>query len=527
MVWLRSQLKVKNDVEAVSVWDALVSWRSDSKNTPDAFRKWLQENPFSSLQQTPQNVYFDDIQFSYYVPSVTKFAFRLSEANGSYITTVCFDNQIDDCNLTLEFDVKDEIGYTFSKPKVFSYLQPLLCEEKYSSKAFVDGNYSKVSEIFIDNHFDLPVIYISATPANNYLVDPDELAQQLYGIAYVYKEPNFSFAQQLKFYCKYKNPHNGAIGVFCNNNRIYIPAEKIESFFFLKRISQLTLLLHTNDSLSWYGMTRPFYQKATDDLKSQISDITEQIKKSEETKQQKEKELSVTKKTLDQKNLLILQLQRQLAAEINDKNAIETEYDKLKKEHENYLDSFDSELQDKDLEIENLRKENEKLKVFENSFKKSSGSNDITLNIKCTEKELYPGEFADFFKGLIFRIASGYNKYNGGTSDKDAKGFIRLYNFLQSICDNNKEFFYKNTESYRMYNKLEISCPDNESTGIRTLEDVGFVRDNAFNGHFKLFFHGDKRYSVTTPASWSDKRSCRNYISEALHCFLNPKDITL
>lgn len=46
----------------------------------------------------------------------------------------------------------------------------------------------------------MPVIYISADKNNKYLVDADALAIELFGIAHVYKEANYSFAKQLKIH---------------------------------------------------------------------------------------------------------------------------------------------------------------------------------------------------------------------------------------------------------------------------------------------------------------------------------------
>lgn len=60
----------------------------------------------------------------------------------------------------------------------------------------------------------LPIVYISAGFDGNYLVNPDELAQYVSGMAHVVVEPNRSFSYQVKTLTNSRNAFGGTIGVY-------------------------------------------------------------------------------------------------------------------------------------------------------------------------------------------------------------------------------------------------------------------------------------------------------------------------
>ena len=541
MICLRSQLHLNENTSASEIWNAIVQWRINSRNTPKDIKEWFFNNPFEKLQDKPVDVKFNATIISYYVASETKFAFKLSEENGGYITTVCFNSKITKSNFSLEMEINNQNKYKFSRPKIFDYLTPFLAENIYSKSAIKNGKYNEVSQIFLNNSFELPVVYISSTQNDNYYIDPDELSKKLYGIAFVYKEPNSSFSKNLKNITNGKNPYNGTVGIFYKNNRIYISPERIEKFDFFHRISQLSLQIQFQEDLTWFGITRSYLQKTTKKIQSHVTDISKQIaaittatiissitKQIELLKVQKnqnkiEQELLNLKENLEKKECLISQLKEQLEAEKKEKEAVEKELESVKKEHNEYIITFDKELEEKQSEIEELKEENEKLKVYESAFTEQDNKG-ITIAIKCSEQPLYPNEFEDFIKGIIYQTASKYKNFNGGT-EKDPKGFIRIYHVLKSIFENNKDFDFQNSKTYEIIQKIEKASPDTDKEASKLLEDIGFIRDENSKGHPKFFFHNDKRYSITIPSTWGDKRSSKNYLSQATHCVLNPKEI--
>lgn len=541
MICLRTQLHLNENTSASEIWNAISQWRIGSRNTSNDVKTWFSNNPYEKLEKNPIDLQFGPTTISYYAVSNTNFAFKLTEESGSYITTICYNSEIKPANFSLEMEISNPTKNKFSRPKIFDFLTPFLSNDIYSKVAIKDGDYNKISNIFLNNKYDLPVIYISSTQNDKYFINPDELSKTLYGIAHVFKEPNNSFSKQLKKISNGKNPYNGTAGIFYKNNRIYISPERIERFDFFHRVSQLSLLIQFDEKLTWYGIIRPFLQKTTENLQTQVTNISKQIKaittvtilndlkkqielaKTKEHQKKSEQELVKLKESLEKKESLISQLYEQLEAEKNEKEAIEKELYNTKKEHSEYISTFDTELEEKQLEVERLQEENEKLKAYEAAFSEKV-NNGIIISINCTEKPLYPNEFEDFIKGLIYQIASKYKNYNGGT-EKDPKGFIRIYHVLKSIFDNNKNFDFQNTKTYEIIQKIEKASPDTDKEASKILEDIGFVKDENSKGHPKFFFYNDKRYSITIPSTWGDKRSSKNYLSQATHCILNPKEI--
>ena len=60
----------------------------------------------------------------------------------------------------------------------------------------------------------MPVVYVSSTFNNKYVLNPTILAEYLYGMAHVIVEPNPHFSNRLKIDTNYQNAHRGAIGIY-------------------------------------------------------------------------------------------------------------------------------------------------------------------------------------------------------------------------------------------------------------------------------------------------------------------------
>lgn len=543
MICLRSQLSLKENISAADVWIAISEWRIHSKNTPKKIKRWLQEHPFENLPEKPIDENFGSITLSVYAANKTAFAFKLSEDEGKFITTICFNSEIHGSNFTLEMEVKNHDTYKFSRPKIFDYLKPLMPEDKYSKKAHKKGDYNSVAQFINGMNSELPVIYISTDRNNHYLTEPDKLAEELFGIAQIYKEPNNSFSKQLSKITNGKNPYNGTIGIFHNKNRIYISPDRIRNFDFFHRITQLSLLIQFNDNLTWYGMINPYLQQIAEEKQIKVSKIAKQIgaitifsllenvvkeielSKSKEYQKKLEEELVEFKKNLEAKDELIKQLEEQLKAVRENKCSIEQELKKTKKEYEDYSSTFDRELEEKQKEIDVFKEKNEKLEAYKDAFAADHQKNtDITISIACPERALFPNEITDFIKGLIYAVAEKYRNYNGG-SDKDRKGFLRLHDVLKSILENNSAFAFENSKAYKIRKELDRASSNSDKETLKILEDCGFEKDNASKEHSKMYFHGDKRYCVTLASTGGDKRGIKNDLARAKHFFLSPKDL--
>lgn len=566
MICLRSQLLLNASATTGSVWKALCDWRCQSKNTPQELRTWFSESVFDSLPVRPIEKKSGRVVVSFFKPNETSFAFKLQE--DTVITTICFNAALTGTNFSLEIERTDDQQKKISYPKIFKYLEPFLDAKLYSRTARTEGDYSAVAR-FINGEkgqFDLPSIYISTTKNDEYAVDPDELAESLYGIVHIYKEPNHSFSKQLAELTDRKAAYNGAIGIYYQNNRIIVMPEHASGFDYFYRISRLSVLVPQNKNLTWFGMVAPFLQKTTDEIKTQTIQLTRQITKITRNavlenlvqqvalaktvgeKNKLAEELSTVKADSLAKDELIEKLKAEITALTDQcrqrdelieeqKKEIEAlraekendrqEMEKLRREIREYTATFDAETSEMQAKIDELTRELEKRKYFEGIFdekNQQNGAGEVNLVVKCTEKSLYPHEIEDFLKGMVFQVAKNYEYYNGGKSN-DEKGFKRLHHVLKSIYENNPDFNFENSDTSTLLEKLDNAKNiTSDDQYVEVLTDCGFQQDRK-NGHGELFLRGDKRYGVTTASTHSDPRSIKNSISQAKKCFLSPDDL--
>ncbi|MCR5612115.1 hypothetical protein [Treponema sp.] len=65
MICLRSQLHLNENTSASEIWNAIVQWRINSRNTPKDIKEWFFNNPFEKLQDKPVDVKFNATIISY------------------------------------------------------------------------------------------------------------------------------------------------------------------------------------------------------------------------------------------------------------------------------------------------------------------------------------------------------------------------------------------------------------------------------------------------------------------------------
>ena len=559
MICLRSQLLLKKSAGAGAVWKALCDWRCQSKNTPVDLRQWFTESTFESLPIRPIDKKSGKVVVSFFKPDESSFAFKLQE--DLVVTTICFNASLSDTNFSLEIERTDDRQEKISYPKIFKYLEPFLDAKLYSKQARIEGDFSSVAR-FINGEkgqIDLPSVYISTNKNNEYAVDPDKLAESLYGIAHIYKEPNHSFSKQLAELTERKAAYNGAIGIYYQKNRIIVMPDRAADINYFNRISRLSVLVPQNRNLTWFGMVSPFLQKTTEEIKTQTVQLAKQLSKMTTTvavenlvqkvalaktvgeKKKLEEELSRIKdENLEKEGLienqktklaslaeqcrqrdeLIEKLRNEIQALQAENTSLYSEVEKKERELKDYVAAFEPEILEKDAKIDELTHEVERLQSYKGAFD-AKNQQDITISVKCPEKSLYPNEIEDFLKGLIFRLAENYEYYNGGKSN-DEKGFKRVYHVLKSICENNPEFNFENSHTFQLLKKLGSAKNINRDSDYEEiLKSCEFQKDKK-NGHPVLCLHGDDRYSVTATCTHRDPHSIPNNIQQAKKCFLSP-----
>lgn len=541
MICLRSQLTLNISATATLIWSKLCEWRIQSRNTPLELKKWFSECSFEKLPFQPVEKVFGKIKVSVYKSSENSFAFNLQEK--TVITSICFNSELSDINFSLEIERTDNEQAKIGRPKIFEFLEPYLDNKKYSKVALKEGDFSVVSK-FINgqaDNYSLPAIYVSKNKKEEYLVNPDELAKKLFGIALVYKEPSTSFAKLLREKTDGRAPYNGAIGIFYKNSRIIVMPENATDFDYFYRLSKISVRIPQIVDLTWFGMVTPYFKRSTAEITSKTTELTKQITRfttitvladfiqkiaiatSETEKKNLQFELAELKKNLSSNEELVEKLKEELIAERKEKENLSQELEKQKREKDDFINSFDSEIAEKQKRIDELEKENAKLLSYKDAFSKTD-SKDINISIKCSEKSLYPNEIESFIKGILFEISRKFETYISGKRN-DRNGCLRIYDVLKSIYENNPEFNFENSETFELIKKFENAKTCNDDEYKKLLDECGFKYDR-HGSHSEFFFYGDERYPATAPGSSSDKsRSIKNNFSKAKKCILNVNDI--
>jgi len=118
----------------------------------------------------------------------------------------------------------------------------------------------------------IPIVYVSSTIRNNYVINPSIIAKKLFGIAHVVVEPNYQFACRLGLNVKNINPICGTIGIYWPSsagpdfmNRNGDHDEFINEIVYkIIRVLSFTRLI---DKYSWGYLEQRISERRIDDLK--------------------------------------------------------------------------------------------------------------------------------------------------------------------------------------------------------------------------------------------------------------------
>ncbi len=293
----------------------------------------------------------------------------------------------------------------------------------------------------------MPVIYISVSDDNKPYINPENVAHHLAGMAHVIVEPDRAFSYKIMELTSRQNVYLGAVG-------IYWP----------------------------YGMgnTRLFpygkYQ-APSDLEKDITRIVKEALLSQQ---------------------LVREATWSYLKDLHFKTKIKLLRDKGSTELNEYMFTFDGELEAKNEQIHFLGLEINRLRTHINALNKEVQTESSILT-PGEEEELYPNEYNDL---LITILHSELQNAEEGS---------RKALLLNSLINANKISGYKNRiidglkEVFDNFSKL--SPRDKQ-----VLQDIGFTISEE-GKHHKLIFKNDKRYQFTVAKTASDYKAGKNNIS--------------
>ncbi|MFG6412469.1 hypothetical protein ACG02S_01005 [Roseateles sp. DC23W] len=298
----------------------------------------------------------------------------------------------------------------------------------------------------------LPIVYVSAGVDDRPMVDPDELARYVGGLAHVVVEPSRSFSYGVKRLTKSRNVFGGTVGVYWPNS------DRRNSYF--------------SDDGDSDRASRALAIDIAKDIRVALSNR----RQSSDCTWAHLKE-AVAKNTYEQLKL-----------------AGSTEVDK-------FISAFDDESKAKELVITERGQEIDRLKADLRRLRSIEQSSEAGLLKHGSEADLYDGEVRDIVLAAL-----------KDALDRVAQPGSRRDHVLRDLLEANE----LGGEAEKMREELKGLLRDYRSMDGKTktaLTRLGF--DLSDDGkHWKAIFQGDPRYTFAFPKTGSDHRGGLNMVSD-------------
>lgn len=301
-----------------------------------------------------------------------------------------------------------------------------------------------------DDGCRLPIVYVSAQFQGGHILDVNRLAADLSGMAHVVVEPNRPFSVRLQLEVDSENVYGGTIG-------IYWPEGGGRRSFFLG---------------GEYSTPSHLAAAIKDEVRAAL---------------------------LNRRP--IARCTWAYVRETASRQAIQSLKASGSKAIEDYVKTFDQEIEAKDQRLEDAEKEIQRLHNELRKFEARSGTASGGMLRPSRERDFYPNETIGMLLDAIEDAASRVPQDS------------RRQHVLTSILDANK-LDNSRIEGHREHLKTLLRGMSTITGKMRReLEEMGFsiFEDGK---HFKLVFQGDDRYTYTLPKSGSDWRGGLNAASD-------------
>lgn len=296
----------------------------------------------------------------------------------------------------------------------------------------------------------LPVVYVSAGFNSQYIVEPEQLARELAGMAHVVVEPNRAFSLRLRTEVDSENVYGGTVGIYWpdgGGRRSFFLGREFESPAQVGQaiLAEVQLALTNRrglDSCTWASLQEAASRQA------------------------------------------LLALRASGSQEVN-----------------KYAESFDRELAAKtelheaaEKEIARLRNE---IRIYEARLAANTGG----LLRPGREHDLYPGETLAILRDAL------------EDAKTRVPNDSRRQHVLSAVLEANPKEEEYAVEMRDRLKSLLRGLRGLDAKSKRELEEMGFSISEK-GKHYKLLFLGDERYTFTLPKSGSDSRGGLNATSD-------------
>lgn len=296
----------------------------------------------------------------------------------------------------------------------------------------------------------LPIVYVSAGFESHHLVDPEELARYVGGLAHVVVEPSRSFSYEVKRLTKSRNVYGGTVGVYWPNS------ERRKSYFAEE------------------GERAP---------RALAVDIAKDVRMALSNRRHSS-------------NCTWAHLKEAVA-----KNT----YEQLKlagsNEVEKFISAFDDEIAAKEQVIKEREHENDRLKAELRRLRSLEQNSEAGLVKRGHELDLYESEVRDIILSAL-KDASDRVAQPGSRRDHVLRDLLAA-NELGGQAEKMREELKVLLREYRSMDGRTKSA----------LTRLGFdLSDDG--KHWKTVFQGDARYTFIFPKTGSDFRGGLNLVSD-------------
>ena len=334
--------------------------------------------------------------------------------------------------------------------------------------------------------YKIPVVYISRTPYDNTLVDPDTMASHLKGIAHVLVQESQDSNDLIRELCDSKNVYNGTIAIYYPNQNAtkkILYSQKVQEGdyddFLFDRVKQKVLGYNNKqvrDPLyTWQGVVSAKMQ-------SNLDALGEQRQAALLAKQKAEEEFRKMQETFDEEQKRVTSEAYETAEALV--KAVEEENQNLKDSNERYANE-NAALQ---CEIDGLRR-------------KMEGVGGMPVLFMGAEKDIFQGEIRDI---ILSALTDALPLLHDDCRRRDV---------LEDILKSND--YEKAVETKRNDLKRVITTYTGMTAKVRSdLTAIGFeiTEDGK---HYKLRYGGDTRYQFALAKTPSDKsHGSKNAFSE-------------
>ncbi|MFQ9516373.1 MAG: hypothetical protein ACLRZ9_11200 [Eubacterium sp.] len=301
----------------------------------------------------------------------------------------------------------------------------------------------------------MPIVYITSTFASSHLIDYNELAKDLAGVAHVVVEKNNKISREMKVMTNGKNPYNGAIQIIYSNGvtQRILPEIYDNKHKFRKEVSYAVfrklILGRIEDDFSWTKIRYNNLMKKSKES-MEIAEVCDDIIAEKDT---------------------IIDVNNQRIQELEEKNMI----------------------------LQN------KLIAYEHKFKKSNKEYSQMISLNIQEEDLYEDEIKDV---IVKVLQKELNSMDLDPNLKESRKYHVLLSLLQQNSLSNRD-----TEIITLLKDILNKDGSFNKSKKRQLYELDFEVEEG--KHYKITFHHDSRYMFTVSKTSSDYRANLNAVTKA------------